>query len=268
MLDSCISVVRQGRWYPGIPQSKQDDIARAKAAKAGTRPLRCGAPGLEIVVHTRKSKLADDARERFRQILAALDKAPSIGIPEDDPMRQREFVDAWAMALVHRADHRYETEFLRLQLVGEHLRQIRWFRRKKNALADELTKQYAEVERTDSVQWQIVAAARVGMLHESFADQLDQAKVPRGDRSEKTIDQHCSCTSIPPGRFATRPLMPGEACVELSTKFQYFDETSRLCEAHLAALSPVQHPATHELFGESVYAPTRMRTVGVQPEQQ
>jgi hypothetical protein len=301
LFDSCISVERNGRrkWLRGISAPDQAKVARVRAEQADKPykpPKRCGGPGLAIVtVHARKQKLAADAQARFGRILSAIRKGNPIEIPEHEVERKREFADAWAMAMVYQADVLYE-EFLRLELpddlelfIDRDLRDtsvlaqarlykaqlgryedsakaLSMFLGQKQDLGGEAMNRYLAVKTTGSPKWQMAAAARMGMLSDSIADQLEHAKIPRSLRSEREIRMHCDHLAIQAEPFREQAIAAWSYCVEKSTVYQFFDESSRLCEARLAELDPWRYPATNELFGESVYAPTRMRTVGLLPE--
>jgi hypothetical protein len=298
LFDSCISIAREGKrkWLPGVSTADQAKVAAARAEQSGKPykpPKRCGGPGhATVTVHARKHKLAADAQARLGQILRAIRKRDR---PEDEAEHNSDFADAWAMAMVYQADARYE-EFLRLELpdnlfffIDEALRdtrvlaearlykaqlgryedssrRLRDFFGQKIELSVELQNHYAEVKLTHSPYWTLVAAARLGMLFETFADQVDHAKLPRELRSQQQIEAHCNQLADAAEPIREQMIMVWAYCVERSTEYQVFTESSRLCEARLAELDPWRYPATNELFGESVYAPTRMRTVGPVPE--
>jgi tetratricopeptide (TPR) repeat protein len=302
LFDSCISIERNGRrkWLRGISASDQAKVARVRAEQAGKSykpPKRCGGPGYGIVtVHARKQKLAADAQARFKQILSAIRKKnPMLGIPEHEVERKSAFADAWAMAMVYQADTLYE-EFLRLELpddldffVDEELRNtsdvaqarlykaqdgrygastkaLSTFLERKQDLAAEVVDRYLAAKLAGSPKWGLVAAARMGMLYESLADQLEHAEVPRSLRSQREIEMHCEHLAMHAQPIREQAIASWSYCVEKSTVYQFFEESSRLCEARLAEHDPWRYPATNELFGESVYASTRMRTVGLLPE--
>lgn len=201
-----------------------------------------------VTVHARKRKLASEAQARFDRILSAIQKS-SIQIPEYEYERQRSFLDAWAMALVYQADADYE-DFLRLGVPKKLDREgsrLREFVEHKLELGTELAERYAAVKAVRSWRWQSVAMARVGMLYETFADQLDHF----GGWAQPLRDKAANAWLY---------------CLVRATEYQYFDEFSRLCELQLAEHNPRNHPAAHELLGEFGHAPTRMRTVGVLTE--
>lgn len=304
LYDSCISIERErpARHVPGISAADLAKVARVRAEQAGKSlepPKRCGGPGLAtITVHPRKAKLAADAQARFKQIFK---RVRTHGyqivddIPEDDVARIHGFRDAWGMTITYQADVLYE-EFLRLrppdnlefivdrelrdsgdptrerlyktqiQRYDDSQRRLAIFVEQKRDLAADMMKFAAEVKSAWSPHWLLVSAARSGMMLESAADQLEGVKIPRGHSSAREIEEHCQQLTKYSTDIREQAIQAWQYCVERSTEMQFFNEASRLCEARLAALEPLEHPLTHELFGESVYAPTRMRTVGVLPE--
>jgi hypothetical protein len=280
LFDSCITIERRGRRprVPGMSASMRADVARMRAQRPGKKPERCGGPGYAIVtVHAREQELAKQAQARFDRILSALGKSGPIQIPEHEPWRRASFLDAWAMALVYRADAKYE-KFLRRDLPAD-LKPDRTQRRyeqaivrlgtfttKKEDLGEELADQYAAVDAVASPHWQLVAAARVGMLYESFADQLEHAKVPGGLVDRAQLEDYCGLLGAWAQPLRQHAIEAWGRCIERSTQLELFGEFSRLCELRLADLDP-RHPATHELFGEPGPGPTRMRTVGVLPDE-
>jgi hypothetical protein len=304
LFDSCITIERAGKrtWVRGISASDQAKVDRVLAERAGKSikpPKRCGGSGYAVVtVHARKPKLASDAQARLRQILKAIRKHDPIeNIPEHDVERRSDFADAWAMAIVYQADADYEA-FLRLELPDnldffidadlrdsadladarrykaqlaryeDSRRRFGAFIEQKRGLGGDLMQHYAEVKLAGSPHWLFVAAARQGVMYESFADQLEHAKIPQSLRSEGESEVYCEALAEQATPMREQAIMALKYCVERSTEFQFFNEFSRSCEARLAELDPWDdhHPVTNELFGESVYAPTRMRTVGVLPE--
>jgi hypothetical protein len=300
LFDSCITIERTGKrtWVPGVSAREQAEVDRVRAeqaGKSGKRAERCGGSGYAVVnVHARKQTLARVARDRFAQILTMIRRADPLEIPAHEVDRQSDLADAWAMALVYQADAAYE-EALRLELPDnldffvdldlqdstdpatarrykaqlqrklDSYERLSSFLSRAQDFGKELASRYAEVERTRSPHWQLLAATRMGLLYESFADQLAHAKIPRALRSEPQVEAYCD--ALVDASLQSRDAIEVWAkCIYVSRQFQFFNELSRLCEARLSDLDPRRHPATNELFGESVYAPTRLRTVGVQPE--
>jgi hypothetical protein len=230
-------------------------------------PKRCGEPGGDLIVaHPRKSKLAADAQARFGRIISAIHKN-SIKIPEYEYERQASFLDAWAMATVYQADADFE-DFLRLEVPAKldpGSVRMQEFVEHELKLATELVERYAGVKQIRSVRWQTVGMSRVGLLYESFARQLGQAKVPSTVRGDAQVKSHCEQLAAWAQPVRDRAIEAWQYCLARATEYQLVDEYSRLCELRLAELDP-RHPATHELFGEPSHAPTRLRTVGVLPE--
>lgn len=290
------AVVAQIDWRRSCRQPLLFDscIAIEREATPRTKTKRCGLPTQGIVtVHRRDTKLAASAQDRFKTILKLVRKRQRAN-PEGEGKHEPDFADAWAMAIVYQADAQYE-EFFRIDVpedldfvlgpgrnsgdrVAERrykaqlekredsYKRLRSFFEQKLELGGELQNRYFEVKSTGSPYWTIVAAARVASLLQNFADQLQRAKLPARVRSVDSIKAYCDSLAEHAKPVEEQALHAWSYCVERSTDYQFFTEFSRLCEAEVQARDPKSYPATHELFGESVYAGTGLASVGVLPE--
>jgi hypothetical protein len=279
LFDSCIAIEREP----------------ASQTKRPRRPERCGLPTHSIItVHRRDTKLAASAQDRFVTILKLIRKHQRADLPITDLERERDFADAWAMAMVYQADAQYE-ESSKIDVPedldfflgtgrdsGDPVAERRYkaqrdkredsakrlddFLEQKRQFARELRDPYSEVRHTGSPYWSIVAAFRVASLTQNVADQLYRAKLPTALRSDKQIEVYCEYLAKEAKPVEEQAIAAWTYCVERSTELLYFTEFSRLCEAELQVRDPKRYPTTHELFGESVYAGTGLKSVGVLPE--
>ncbi|PRP95123.1 tetratricopeptide repeat protein [Enhygromyxa salina] len=302
LLDTCISIEREPA-RPSTPGIAAADAARVRAALAEQsgkpdrrtryrRPARCGSPnhGL-ITVHRRDAKLAASAQQRIDELMRLVNDAIR-AMPEHDARRLDGFGDAWGMAMVYRADQKYE-ELLAITFPDdldfytdrqlrdsgvmewerkykeqvdryrESIKRLRAYLTSKLGLLRELEKRYGEVRATSSPYWMITAAGRVGLAYQSFGDQLLRAAPPRSLQGEVQVQAYCKALSDHAQPIVDQALAAWEYCVARSTESQFFTPTSRMCETFAAELDPRRYPATVELFGQSVYADTRMTTTGL-----
>jgi hypothetical protein len=141
---------------------------------------------------------------------------------------------------------------------------LKAFFEQKNGLRAKLLEAYSSVQKTKSKAWILAAAARSAVLNQNFADQLYRAPVPKNIKTEEMFDDYCNAI----GEYAAEPEKQAQEafayCLDRSTKFQFFNEFSRLCEDELQQRDADAYPATNELFGDSVYTDSRMDRVPVQ----
>lgn len=321
LLDLCVTLRRKAP-HPSV-RALEEAQARVEARAAGKtrrrdwsppataalaestwrRPKRCGDASLGVYTrHKRKARLAERAQTRFTKILKLVRQGGrKIDIPAEDPRRAQAFADAWAMALVYRADAALE-DYLAMAMPSaldfhaparpegdgvskadreayraavrrrdESQRELGRFLEDKLRRGGELREVYAEVRSTRSLEWTLTAAHRSGMVSLSFGEQLAGAAVPRGLRSRDQVESYCEAL-----QDVSVPLVEQAAdayvyCVDRATQYQYFVPAARDCERLLAQLRPFHGMSPIvELFGEPGYppgeGPTRLQVAGLVAE--
>jgi TolA-binding protein len=285
--DVCVTITRRQATAGQGTRDQAEDLRRRNKKKI---PDRCGSESQAIVtVHARDAKLAAAAQKHFE---AAIEHAKKAAGPADDD-RAAALRDATAMAMVYRADAKYES-YLRLQMpeklelyveswkkgsgVAKWEREVEKqekafaaskarfeaFLAEKKGLGRELVEAYAKVKDVGSPHWILAGAARSAVLSQNFADQLYRADVPGEIKTEDQYDAYCDALSDYAEPLEKTALQAFEYCLERSTEYAYFNEFSRLCEEEMQQRAPERYPATNEMFGRSVYTASRMDRVPVQ----
>lgn len=284
--DVCVTVKRRRAQAGDKSREYADRLRRRKV------PTHCGSERRALVeVHARDPKLVAEARKHFALALSTGRKPDAT---PDDPVRAEALQDALGLALVYEADADYEAYLAvsmpeDLDFGYEHMwkkntgvpalvrqyeaamkrkadteARLKAFFDRKNGLRAKLLEAYANVQKTKSKAWILAAAARSAVLNQNFADQLFRAPVPKNIKTEEMYDEYCGAIAD----YAAEPEKQAKEafayCLDRSTKFQYFNEFSRLCEDELQQRDADAYPATNELFGESIYTDTRMDHVPVQ----
>ena len=305
LYDSCLSVARK-RSLSGVAAIEKRKRMEAKQKKAeqeeekeGNKkprfrpPKRCGSPTQGVItVHRRSAKRADAAQARFKSILKMVGGKKKIDIPAEDKKRAEDFKNAWAMAMVYRADQKYE-KYLKIKMpedldfVVEEWRKdsgvpswekkyaeqkktfedsqkrVGEFFADKMGIGGELQKEYEGVKSTGSPYWVLASAARTASVLQNFADQLYRADVPADFKTQEQVWAYCDTLADQAEPVMAQALSAYEYCIDRSTEFQFFNEFSRLCEEEMQQRDADKYPATNELFGVSIYTASRIEKVEV-----
>ncbi|MCA9648789.1 MAG: hypothetical protein H6712_13455 [Myxococcales bacterium] len=296
LYDSCLTVKRQ-KATAGEETRKKADKLRKKGKKGKQKddiPKYCGSAtqGL-ITVHKRDKKLAGDAQAHFDTVIKLGSKKADI--PSDDNARAEAYKNALGMAMVYRADEKYE-EYLRINIPedmdfyveewkkGSGLPQwerqykqqlekkedsekrFKEFFETKSKMRNELIEAYAKVKETGSPFWVLAAAARSAVLSQNFADQLYRAEVPKSIKSEDMYFAYCDALADYAQGPEQQAVEAFTYCLQKSTEYQFFNQFSRMCEEELQQRKPDEYPATNEMFGTSIYTDSRLDVVGVQTD--
>src|SRR5690606_24187885 len=304
LYDSCITVQRK-RALSGVEAIEKRKQMEAKAKKAEEEaeksnkkpkfrpPKNCGSPTQGIItVHRRGKKRREAAQARFKKILKMVGTGKGVEIPDDDKKRIEDFKNAWAMAIVYRADEKYE-EYLQIEMPNDldfvveewrkdtgipswekkykeqlakaedSKKRVGEFFEKKMKIGKELQEEYATVKGTGSPYWVLAGAARTAGVLQNFADQLYRAEVPSDFRTQEQVWAYCDALADQAGPVEEQALAAYTYCIERSTEYQFFNDFSRLCEEELQQRDATKYPATNELFGVSIYTASRIEKVGV-----
>jgi len=302
LYDSCITITREKATAGEKERQRAADLRRKTKGKSKGKkkkrtyhpPKYCGnaTQGL-ITVHERNKKKASAAQKRFDTVLKLGGK--KVDIPEDDKQRAEDYRNARGMAMVYKADQKYE-EYLTVSMpenldflvedwkkdVGvkkyeeeykeqvkrrdESIKQYKEYEDRKNKLAAELVERYGKVKGTASPAWILAAAGRSAIVWQNYADQLYRASVPRDFKSEEQFYAYCDELADRAEPFQAKANEAFTYCLQRSTEFSYFNEFSRMCEEELQQRNPDTYPATNELFGVSIYTASRPDRVGVQTD--
>jgi hypothetical protein len=298
LYDSCLTVKRSKATAGEETRKKADKLRnKTKNKKGGGKqkeeiPKYCGSATQGIItVHKRDSRLASESQGHFASVLRLASKKADI--PEDDTERVEAYKNAVGMAMVYKADQKYE-EYLRINIpegleffvedwkkgtgvpkwereYKEQLakkedseKRFKTFYDSKSKLGAELVQAYAEVKNSASPYWVLAAAARSAVLSQNFADQLYRAEVPGSIKTEDMYFAYCDALATFAEDAENKAVEAFTYCLEKSTEYQFFNQFSRMCEEELQQRKPDQYPATNEMFGKSIYTDSRLDVVGVQ----
>lgn len=304
LYDSCITVKRK-RALSGVEaiekrkkmeakQKKAEEEASKSNKKPRFRPPRyCGSPTQGIItVHRRTKKRRESSQARFKKILKMVGSGKKIEIPKEDKKRAEDFKNAWAMAMVYRADKEYE-EYLRIKMpedldflveewrkgsgvrswerkyeaqkkkAADSKKRVTEFFESKTKIGVSLQEQYAAVKGTGSPYWVLAAAARTASVLQNFADQLYRASIPSDFNTQDQVWAYCDTLALKAKPVQDQALAAYTYCIQRSTEFQFFNEFSRLCEEEMQQRDASLYPATNELFGVSIYTASSIEKVGV-----
>jgi hypothetical protein len=296
LYDSCLTIKRS-KATAGEETRKKADKLRKKGKKGKQKdeiPKYCGSATQGIItVHKRDAKLASEAQGHFASVVRLASKKADI--PADDNERAEAYKNALGMAMVYKADQKYE-EYLRISIPEglefnvepwkqgsgvpkwereykeqvakneESKKRFKEFYDSKNKLGAELIEAYANVKTSQSPYWVLAAAARAAVLSQNFADQLYRADVPESIKTEDEYFAYCDQLATYAEDSEKRAVGAFTYCLEKSTEFQFFNQFSRMCEEELQQRDPNAYPATNEMFGTSIYTDSRLDVVGVQTD--
>lgn len=154
---------------------------------------------------------------------------------------------------------------------------LAWFQNKGKQI-DAAQKVYQSVIQMKQAHWVIAAAARIGQLYQDFSGQLYTAQVPKAgpapagypqDEFEMYFhDAYCDAMVDKAEPLETKAIGALSVCLNKSTDLSFYDEWSRLCEAELNQLKPVEYPIASEIRAEPGYGAgvqTMMDRENVQP---
>jgi len=127
-----------------------------------------------------------------------------------------------------------------------------WFA-DKTKLSVKATKMYDEVKeiKGGGAHYAIAAAARMGQITQNFSDALFTADIPTNVRSgefaEDKVDAYCDELTTAAEPLEGRSVEAFGFCLGLSTKLNWFNEWSQLCEKELGQIRPQEYPTAAEL---------------------
>jgi tetratricopeptide (TPR) repeat protein len=138
-----------------------------------------------------------------------------------------------------------------------------WFE-KKQVHGASLVRKYEAVLAIKDAASSITAAARLGLVAQSFASTLvtgvPPSKLPKGKLADEKRAAYCSALDDSVAPLEARAVNAFTVCLAKSTELSWFDESSRLCERELARLDPAEFPLATELRAQPSAAATVLAT--------
>ena len=101
----------------------------------------------------------------------------------------------------------------------------------------------------------IAAAARIGQLSQNFSDALFTAPIPKvvrtGAYAEDKVDAYCDALTTAADPLEKVSVGAYGFCLETSTKLNWFNKWSRLCEKELGQIQPINFPTAAEIHADA-----------------
>ncbi|WP_428267477.1 tetratricopeptide repeat protein [Haliangium sp.] len=246
---------------------------RKRRRKGSSLPTQCGPESkIRLTVVARDPRKARAARKEFQQAIKLFGRGKAVnrvpGEGGEQAARQMLMIRYFAAARFFMAEEGYE-EFLdvtfpkgldfdprnKKKAKKSLQRFMEWFN-KKNKLAVKASKDFNEVREITGggAHYAIAAAARMGQITQNFSDALFTAEIPADVRSgqyaEDKVDAYCDELTTRAEPLEGRSVEAFGFCLGLSTKLNWFNEWSRLCEKELGQIRPQEYPTASELRAE------------------
>lgn len=239
--------------------------------KASSLPTQCGPESkIKITVLKRDVRKARDARRAFQRAISLYEKANWSELQGDTDAEKEAArymaTQYYAAAKFYMAEEGYE-RFLdmtfptgldfdpknkkKAERSGKVFQD--WLA-KKQKVGDDVNKAYKEVIAVTGggAHWAIAAAARVGQVAQSFSDTLFTAEIPRnvrtGQFADEAVDAYCDALTTAAAPLEESSIGAFSTCLEESTKRNWFNEWSQLCEKELGQIRPQDFPSTAEMY--------------------
>lgn len=246
-------------------------VKKGKSRKSSSLPTQCGPESkIKLTVLDRDRRKARDARRAFQKAISLYEKADWSELQGDTEAEKEAAkylaTHFYAGAKFYMAEQGYE-EFLsmafptgldfdpRNKKKAEKSGKVfnDWVAKKQKVGAD-VNQSYQGVigVRGGGAHYAIAAAARVGQVAQSFSDTLFTAEIPRnvrtGQFAEDGVDAYCDALTTAATPLEDTSIKAFSTCLEESTKRNWFNEWSQLCEKELGQIRPQDFPTTAEMY--------------------
>lgn len=259
---ACITVKRSR----AIAERKK----KGKRRKRAELPTQCGPESkISLTVLDRNKKLAGEAQKHFKTALKLWSggKAAAKVKGEDDTEKALRIAGMtyWvAAAQFYLAEADYES-FLRIKfpeklnfdpqkpkVAEKSMKELQsWKKKKEESLVKVKASYVALLEfRGGGEHWAIAGAARVGQLWQNYSDALFTAEIPKNVRTgpfaEDGVDAYCDALMELANPLEEESVTAFAFCLDESTKRNWFNQWSKLCEKELGQIRPLDFPAADE----------------------
>ena len=239
---------------------------RGKKKRGVSLPTQCGEESkIKMTVLDRDKRLVKEAQKYFHTALKGAEKAIASA---PDEGRKAGAIYWMAASRFYLTGEKYE-KFLALKFPTKldfsernakkkkdsEKRFLKWFTDKQKNAAD-LMKSYEAVRdiKGGGAAWAVAAAARVGQTSQNFSDGLFTAEIPKdvrtGQFAEDAVDAYCDALTTKAAPLEDLSVGAFGFCLQLSTKLNWFNDWSRLCEKELGQIRPADFPTATEFHGE------------------
>ena len=282
VMGACVKVRRE--------RSQRRYGKKKKKSKKAELPTQCGPESkIKLTMVDRDRGTAKRARSEFTAAIKlwkggkALDKVPG-ETDAEKASRQAMMTKYFAAAKFYMAEQDYE-KFLSIKFpqkldfdpkkkkkMEKSLKIfMKWVNDKKNAMAKLSTPRgkvdakgkpmavgkYREVLEISGggAHYAIAAAARIGQLSQNFSDALFTAAIPKdvrtGSFAEDKVDAYCDQLTNQANPLEDISVGAYGFCLGTSTKLNWFNEWSKMCEKELGQIRPQDFPTAVEIYSEA-----------------
>lgn len=258
-----------------VKRTRASRVKGKRGRRRGSRlPTQCGPESkIKLTVVDRKAKLVKEAQKHFKTAIKLWANGKAVSkVPGKDDAEKAGRVAAmtyWvAAANFYLAEEAYE-DFLRIKFPeklnfderkpkkkAESIKRFqKWIETKNKALAA-TKKQYLRLLdfKRGGESWAIAGAARVGQLYQNYSDALYTAEIPKdvrtGPFAEDKVDAYCDALTEKASPLEEESVTAFAFCLDESTKRNWFNQWSRLCERELGQIRPLDFPSAAEIHAE------------------
>ena len=254
-----------------VETRKRATRRKGKRRKGSELPKQCGPESkIKLKVVERDSGLVRQAMKHFKSAVSEYKRFKPNSIKgEMRDARTASAVYWFAAARFHSIEQDYE-KFLAKEFptgldfdpnnkkkAEKSLKRFKdWFSG-KNKTAVRLSKAYEAVRsiRGGGFAWRIAGAARIGQIAQNFADGLFTAEIPKDVRSGKFAEDKvyafCDQLAVETGPLEKQSVKAYEFCLNTSTKLNWFNSWSELCERELGQIDPGTWPTASEVHAQA-----------------
>jgi tetratricopeptide (TPR) repeat protein len=242
--------------------------SKGKRKKGVALPERCGeASKIKLTVIKREPRDVATAQKHFRTAISEFGKGAGDGVADAEKEMRIAAASYWASAArFFLAEAEYE-KFLDIQFpekldfnpnnekkTKESIKRFLKWQEEKGKTGAKVNDAYSAILSQGSAAWAIAAAARMAQISQNYADQLYTAEVPKDVRSgpyaEDGWDAYCDALMEVATPLEERSVAGFSFCLEESTKRNWFNTWSKLCERELGQIRPQDFPTASELHAE------------------
>lgn len=245
-------------------------VNRRRKRRRRSLPTQCGPESkIKLTVVSRDGRKVRAAQKEFKTALRLFGKGSAVKkVPDSGSkaLRTALMIKYFAAARFYLAEEQYEN-FLSIKFPTKLDFDPRNARKKKksekafqkwlvekNKQSAKTAKMYRAVIDIKDAQYAIAGAARIGQVSQNFSDALFTAQIPKNVRTgrfaEDKVDAYCDALTTEAEPLEKLSVDAFGFCLGLSTKLNWFNQWSRLCEKELGQIRPQEFPTAAEIRAE------------------
>jgi tetratricopeptide (TPR) repeat protein len=242
--------------------------SKAKRRRGSALPERCGQESkIKLTVLKRNPSDVASAQRHFKTAISEFGKGAGDNVSDKEKEMRIAAATYWASAArFSMAEAEYE-KFLSIEFpegmdfnpanekkTKESTKRFLKWKADKDKMGVKVNDLYSAVLGQGSAAWAIAAAARMAQISQNYADALYTAEVPKfvrsGPNAEDGWDAYCDKLTEVAAPLEERSVAGFSFCLEESTKRNWFNTWSKLCERELGQIRPQDFPTAAELHAE------------------